>query len=298
MAMSPETSWDDLRVFLAVRRSGSHAAAARALDVDATTVGRRMTALERALGAKLFDRTPAGLVATDAGTRLFARAERVEAEVLACERELGGVDARASGTVRVTAGDGLVHFVLAPAAVDLQRSHPGITLVLHGDTRSLDLSRREADVALRLARPKEPSLVTKRVGAMRFGLFASRAWLDRNGTPRKVTDLGGQAFIGFEAELDGIPQMRWLKRTVPDPRWVVRATTTTAQVFACAAGLGVALLADFTAAADPRLVPVLPRLATPTRAMYITVHEDVRKRARVEAVVRWLEAVVARVARP
>src|SRR3712207_2195402 len=110
---SVATSWDDLRVFLAVHRRRSHAAASRELDVDPTTIGRRLGALERALGARLFDRTPSGLSPTEAGAALFTRAERIEAEVLASERELRGADARLSGTVRVTAGDWLIHYVLA-----------------------------------------------------------------------------------------------------------------------------------------------------------------------------------------
>lgn len=284
---SAGTSWDDLRVFLAVHRRSSHAAAGRELGVDATTIGRRLGALERSLGARLFDRTPSGLAPTEAGAALFARAERIEAEVLASEREIRGTDARLTGAVRVTAGDGLVHYVLVPALAELRRTHPGISVELRADTRSLDLSRREADVAVRLSRPREPSLVARRLGAMRFGLYAGRAYLARRGAPRTAGDLADHDFVGFEASLDDLPQVRWLRRAVPAVRWAVRASTTTAQVLACAEGLGVALLPTF-AAADARLVPLLPRLACPSREAWIVVHEDVRRNARVEAVIAWL----------
>lgn len=281
-------SWDDLRFFLAVHRRGSHAAASRELRVDPTTIGRRLGALERSLGARLFDRTPAGLAPTEAGAALFARAERIEAEVLASEREIRGADARLTGHVRVTAGDGLIHYVLVPALAELRRTHPGISIELRSDTRALDLSRREADVAVRLSRPREPSLVARRLGPMRFGLYAARAYLDRRASPRSAADLADHDFIGFEAALDDIPQVRWLRRTVPGIRWVVRASTTTAQVLACAAGYGVALLATFTEAADPRLVRVLPRLACPSRDAWLVVHEDLKRNARVEAVMAWI----------
>jgi len=286
--------WDDLRLFLAAHRHRSHAAAGRALGVDATTVGRRLAALEEALGARLFDRTPTGLAPTEAGATLFARAERVEAEVLASERELRGADARLTGTVRVTAGDGLVHYALCPALPELARAHPGLTVELRADTRALDLSRREADVAVRLSRPKEPALVARRLGAMRFGLYAGRDLLARRAAPRRLSDLTDAPFVGFEPALDGLPQVRWLRRALGgEPRWVTRASTTTAQLLACAAGVGVALLPTFVAAADPRLVPLLPRLAGPTREAWLVAHEQVRRSARVEAVAAWIAAATA-----
>lgn len=282
-------SWDDLRVVLAVHRKGTHGGAARLLDVDPTTIGRRLAALEEALGTRLFDRTPAGLVATDAGTSLASRAARVEEEVLAAEREIGGADARVEGPVRITAGDGVLHWLVVPALAELRREHPGVVVELRADTRALDLSRREADVAIRLARPKEPSLVARRLGAMSMGLYAGRAYLERRRAPRAVSDLAEHDFVGFDASLDALPQVRWLRTILKAPRWSVRATTTTAQVAACAEGLGLALLATFIAAREPRLVPVLPSRGPAPRDAWLVVHEDMRKNARVAAVVAWLE---------
>ncbi len=286
--MPSDPSWDDLRVLLAVHRHGSHAAAGRVLAVDATTVGRRMKELEAALGARLFTRTSSGLVATDAGAMLVTRASRVEEEVLAAQREVGGRDRRLSGTVRVTSGDGFVHYVLVPALSDLRRRYPELVVELRADSRALDLSRREADVAVRLSRPKEPSLVTTKLGSMRFGLFASRAYLDRRAPPRRAADLVEHELVGFDAEMDALPQIRWLTKTVGAPRWAARASTTTGQALACVEGLGIGLLPLFVAAREPRLVPILPKLETPARDAWIVVHEDVRRNARVDAVVAWL----------
>jgi DNA-binding transcriptional LysR family regulator len=286
-------SWDDLRVFLAVHQRGSHGGAARLLGVDPTTVGRRIAGLERALGARLFDRTPAGLEPTPAGAALHARAARVEEEVLAAERELGGADARVTGSVRLTASDGLLHAVVLPAIEALRRAHPDLLLELRADTRELDLSRREADVALRLARPKQPSLVAVRLGAMHMGLYASRGYLARRGTPRSAADLAAHDFIGFDASLDDVPQVRWLRRLVRAPRWVVRATTVTPQVIACAEGAGLALLAAVVAQREPRLVPVLPSLAPRPREVWGVVHQDLRRSARVIAVLDWLRSAAS-----
>ncbi len=294
-AVTSTTSWDDLRIFLAMFRGGSQKAAAKRLGVAHTTIGRRLTALEAALGARLFDRTPNGIALTPIGAALLPRAERVEAEVIAAERELRGADAKLEGPVRVTAGDGLVHYVILPALSDLKREHPGIAIELRADTRDLDLSRREADVAVRLSRPKEASLVARRLGGMRFALYASRAYLDRRGVPRTLGDLAAHDFIGFDASLDQLPQVRWLRKALGSsgPRWSVRATTTTAQALACVDSQGIALLGTFLAAREPRLVPVLPRAATPTRDMWLVVHEDMRRNARVAAVVEWLTRAIA-----
>jgi len=294
--VATDTSWDDLRIFLAMYRSGSQKAAAQKLRVAHTTIGRRLVALEGALGARLFDRTPNGLALTGAGLALLPRAERVEAELIAAERELRGADAKLEGPVRVTAGDGVVHYVIIPALGELRREHPGIALELRADTRELDLSRREADVAVRLRRPTEPSLVARRVGAMKFGLYASRSYLERRGIPRTLGDLAAHDFIGFDASLDELPQVRWLRRTVGSgkgPRWAVRATTTTAQALACVESQGIALLGTFVAAREPRLVPVLPRAATPSRDLWLVVHADMRRNARVAAVIEWLAKTVA-----
>ena len=292
MTSSSTSSWDDLRVALAVARRTSHGGAARDLGVDPTTVGRRVAALEAALGARLFDRTPAGLLPTAAGDKLLARAERVEAEILAAERELGGTDARLAGPVRITAGDGVVHHALLPALVELRRSHPGVTVELRADTRPLDLSRREADVAIRLSRPKEPALIARRLGVMHLALYASRGYLARRGMPRSTAELAAHDFVGFDASLDDLPQLRWLRHKVRAPRWVVRATTTTAQVLGAAHGLGVALLPCFIAPAEPRLEMVLPALRPPPREVWIVVHEQLRTSARVAAVITWLKGAV------
>lgn len=287
----PAISWDDLRFVLAVSRRGSHKGAGRMLGVAPTTVGRRIAALEQALQTRVFDRTPSGIEPTQEGRALLARAERVEQEILAVERELGGADARLSGTVRITAGDGVVHYVLIPALGDLRRVQPGISVELRADARALDLSRREADVAIRLVRPTEPALVASRLGATRFGLYASRGYLDRRGAPRAAADLVEHDFIGFDPSLDDLAQVRWLRRMVPAPRWSVRATTTTAQVLACAEGAGLALLPTFVGPRESRLVPVLPSLRPPARVAWLVVHQDMRKRARVEAVLEWLRGV-------
>jgi DNA-binding transcriptional LysR family regulator len=280
--------WDDVRVFLALERLGSQQRAARQLGVDPTTIGRRLAALESDLGVRLFARTPEGAVVTAAGRRLVARAERMEAEALEAERELTASDSRLEGALRLTAPDGLLHAALVPALSAFRRDYPLLSLELRADTRVLDLSRREADVAVRLVRPKEPALVARRLGEFSSWLFASDQYLERHGTPRSLAALAAHDFIGFDASLDRLPQNRWLRRALPEPRYVLRANTTLAQALACAEGNGIALLPAFVAAREPRLRRILPRLVGPRREVWAVTHSDLRDNARVRALLAWL----------
>ena len=288
--------WDDVRVVLAVQRAGSHKGAARALGVDATTISRRVAALERTLQTRLFARTPTGLEPTRAGEQLTVHADRMEAEALAAERELASADARLEGSLRVTAPDGLLNYLLVPALSELRRAHPLVRVELMADSRVLDLSRREADLAVRLTRPREPALVARRLGELRFALFASPAYLEQRGAPRTVRALAGHEFIGFDASLDGLPQIRWLRRSVPELHYSLRASTTTAQTLACAEGHGIALLPVFVGVREPRLRRLLPRLLGPTRELWAVSHADLRTNARVRAGMAWLSEVFARAA--
>jgi DNA-binding transcriptional LysR family regulator len=285
--------WDDLRVFLAVQRTRSHAGAARQLRVAATTVGRRLRALERGVGARLFTRTPEGLVATAAARALLLRAERMEAEVHEAERELSGADARPAGTVRLTCGDGFATFVLCPALPEFLAAHPGLTLEIRAEPRALDLTRGEADVALRNFRPREKSLVARRLGLERAGFYASRGYLERRGTPRSAGDLPGHDLVLYDTSFDRMQTQAWFRGLAGGARVAVRAGNTVTLHGACAAGAGIALLSH-ALVRDPGLVRLLPSLAPKPFELWAVTHGELRAAARVAAVLRWLEALVAR----
>jgi DNA-binding transcriptional LysR family regulator len=292
-AIMQPMQWDDLRVFLAVERLGSHKRAAQKLGVDPTTIGRRLSALEQALGTKLFERTPERVLASAAGRKLLGHAERIEAEALEAERTVAASDARLEGSLRVTATEGFVHYVLLPALAEFRREHPKLTLDLRADTRVLDLSRREADIAVRLGKPKQPALLAQRLGVLRWGLFASQAYLERHAAPRHVAALRTHEFVGFSASFDELPQTQWLRKLLPEPRYVVRASNAVAQVQACAEGHGISLLPLFAVAHEPRLVPLLPRLVGPSRELWGVTHADLRGNARTRVFMAWLKRLVA-----
>jgi DNA-binding transcriptional LysR family regulator len=284
--------WDDLRVFLAVHRARSHAGAARALRTAATTVGRRLAAVEAAAGARLFTRTPEGLAPTAAAQRLLAHAERIEAEVSEAERALAGADARPTGSVRVTTGDGFATFVLAPALPAFLGAHPGLSLEIRASIRALDLTRGEADIAVRLFRPRERSLVARRLGLERYGLYAAPEYLARRGTPRSAHDLARHDLVLFDQDLDRMRSQAWVRQTAAGARVAVRASTTTTMHAVCRAGAGVALLTDSYVRGDPGFAPVLPTLRPPPSEIWAVTHPDLRATARVSATLRWLEELV------
>src|SRR5262245_24241458 len=167
------TSWDDYRFFLALCRKGSTARAARELRVDPTTVRRRLAAMEEALGARLVHRGAARLALTDAGERLLARAQAVEDTMAAIEREVGAADDKLAGVVRLPAAEAFVSLLVAPALAPFRARHPDIRVELVADNQRLDLARREADLALRLVRPTDESLIARKVATLEFGLYAA-----------------------------------------------------------------------------------------------------------------------------
>ncbi|HEX9189057.1 MAG TPA: LysR family transcriptional regulator [Vicinamibacteria bacterium] len=284
--------WDDLRYFLAVHRTRSHAAAARSLRVAATTVGRRVAALEAGIGSRLFTRTPEGLVATAAARALLAHAERMEVEAQESELLLSGADARPTGLVRLTCGDGFATAILAPGLPAFLASHPGLEVEIRAEPRVLDLTRGEADVALRNVRPRERSLVARRLGLERYGMFAAPSYLARRGTPRSPKDLAGHDLVLYDREYDRLRSQVWLRQVAGGARVAVRASNTMTLHAACAAGAGIALLSTAFIRDDARFTRLLPRFEPPADDLWTATHADLRSAARVAVTLRWLDQLV------
>jgi DNA-binding transcriptional LysR family regulator len=260
--------------------------------VNPTTVGRRLEALAASAGGPLFQRGRRGLEPTDDGARLLPHAERVEAEVLAAERALEGAGRTLDGTIRVTGGDGLLAALLAPTLGELLARNPGLRVELLGDARHFDLARREADVGLRLRRPTERGLVSRRLGSVPFRLFASDGYLARRGRPTKADDLAQHDIIAYAASLDRTPPMAWLlAHTRSAPR--VRCTLTATVAAACAAGAGIAIAMPQAMAGVPGVSEVLPRAPIPTRDLWAVIHADLRSNPRVRAVLDWASRAAA-----
>jgi len=272
----------DLPLILALSRERTLAGAAERLGVDLSTVFRRLNALEARLRVRLFDRSARGYQPTAAGERAAGAAERVETELLSLDREISGRDQQLSGLLRVTASETLSHAVLPRLFAQFHALHPRIQLVLAIDNRMLDLGRREADVALRVRRPTDPSLFGRRLTGIAWAFYGPRqgaANLRRDG---RGFNFARHAVIGWE-EPARIVVGDWIAAHVPADRIIYRSNSLVNQLMAIRAGIGIALLPCYLADPDDgvrRISGVLPDLAS---ELWIVTHQDLRNTARIRA---------------
>jgi DNA-binding transcriptional LysR family regulator len=278
--------WSDLRFFLAVARTGRLTVAAARLGVEHSTVSRRIAALEATLGAKLFDRRPHGYGLTAAGERLMSTAEGMESLALAAQGTIGGGALCVAGTVRIGAPDGFGTFFLAPRIAALAETHPDLDIQLLAMPRLFSLSKREADLAISLSRPKEGRLHARKLTDYRLHLYASRGYLARHGAIESRATLERHAFIGYVDELIYAPELDYAPLVAKDLRVRVKSSSLVAQLTATRGGAGVCVLPCFMGAlfggegADA-LVPVLKDEVSITRTFWLITHTDMRDLARI-----------------
>ncbi len=282
--------WDDLRFFLELTRRGSLSETARRLGADHSTVARRVANLERRLELKLFDRLPRGWVPTADGERLFERAQAVERAAFAVERSAGGARGEVAGLVRISAPPALASQWLVPRLAPLRDRHPGLVLDVIGATAAADLSRREADLALRLSRPEEGSMIARRLGEVRYGLYGAR---DRFATAPEADHV----FLGYDEELDHTPQQLWTREHAGPRPFVFLANDLASLIAAARAGIGLAAIPDLMVEDDPALVR-LDVGPTPSRDLWLVVHPDLRRSASVRVVMDHLVEITRDLRRP
>lgn len=287
--------WDDLRYFLKVAETGGLSPAARFLRVNTATVGRHVEALEVGLGQKLFERTPQGYRLTDAGERLFEWSRKVEVEFNAIQAAFGSTPAE-SGTVSVATTDWIAAGFLIPTLPDFHRRHPGIDLVIAGSMDPVNLSRREADIALRLFRPEQGNLVVRRVGDIGHGLYASQDYIDRHGRPDLATNCEGHALIDWPAELESSAPVAWSRRHAGKARPLLRGNATIRLSAACA-GLGITVLTHIGVPCDSGLLRLDAEPPPPPLALWLVAHADLVHLPRIRAVMDHIaEAATAQAA--
>jgi len=285
--------WDDLRFFLAVAREGQLARAGGRLGVDATTVGRRLRRLEGALGQTLFEQTKEGQSLTEAGERLLLRAEGMERQA----REIEAAGAAASGpditgSIRVSVSEGFGTWFVAHHLPSLAALHPRLGIDLVASSGFLNPSRREADIAILLDRPRKGPLFTRKLTDYALRLYASRDWLERHGPVRTKTELRAHPLVGYVPDLLYAPELRYLTEIDPELEPRLRSTSINAQYRLVAAGAGIAVLPCFIGDSDTRLVRLLDGVAI-RRSFWLVTHADTRRAGRIGAFVDWLTALVA-----
>ncbi|CUR47824.1 Transcriptional regulator, LysR family [Alloalcanivorax xenomutans] len=267
--------WDDFRFLLALSRSGTLREAARRLGVNETTMARRLAAVEARQGTTLFLRGRDGLQPTPTGERLARAAERMEQALLRTSPDHG--QGTVSGLVRLTSVAWIVEALLAPRLIDLHRRHPALTMELAASNTTVSLSRRDADLALRLARPREEHLVARRLGALGLTLASSVRG-------------SAQGWIAYHRGWDDLPEIQAMAGVFRDPP-VARIAGLTGIQAAVRSGLGMAMLPDPMIDADPGLVAAQPTIRV-SRPLWVVLHEDLRERPAIRACLDWLEEVV------
>ncbi len=291
--MNSAMNWDDLRIFLAVARARTLAPAARSLGIDPTTVSRRLDRLAAAFGTALFEPGSAGYSLTARGQQLLVHAEAMERSAFAALGEVTGGSGLLSGTVRVSVAEGFGTWVIARHLAEFHSANPAITVELIASSGFLNPSRREADIAVMLARPKTGPLVTRRLTDYRLQLYAAQAYLDRAPPLGCAADLRAHTLIGYVPDIVYSPALDYIAEFRPGTEPDIRSSSINAQHALAVSGAGICMLPQFIGMADPRLQPVLHPEIELTRSFWLIVHKDVRQLARVAAFVDWLLALVA-----
>ncbi len=274
--------WNDLRYFLAVAREGSLAGAARDLGVNHSTVFRRLKGLETRLGARLFERQPEGYVPTPAGELAVAHAERASDAIVELERALAGQDIRPSGEVRLTAPANIASAYLAPLIPEFRRLHPGIRLDIAVSDTDYDLSRREADLALR-ATPNPPDhLVGRRLCDVPWMVCAGARYLDEQAArPGTMGDLAVHPLIGADRRIRRVAALNWLMSAYPPGAFVATCDSLNTMAAMAIAGAGIAFLpADQVREGLVHLFPMDPVFSV---GLWLLTHRDLRGVGRIRA---------------
>jgi DNA-binding transcriptional LysR family regulator len=279
------SDWNDLKYFLACSRAGSLAGAGRLLKVDQTTVGRRLSAFEQALAVRLLERTPDGFSLTVAGEALLETAQAVEQGMIDLERRATGQDASLSGVVRLATSETLSSTFLARLLASLHAEHPDITLELVTGSTSLNLLKREADLALRAGvRPTQLSLIARKLGMVAWSAYASDEYLARHPQAGPRGPLDGHDVIGFIDELAQIPPARWLIERDAGARTALQTNSILTAHNACLGGWGVACLPCFLGDGSPTLARVAGA-DIEAAEIWLVVHPDLARSGRIRAVI-------------
>lgn len=286
-------NWDDLRYFLSVTRTGSLTGAAVELQVSQSTVSRRITALEQDLNTPLFVRHATGYFLTDQGKNVLRKVSAVEDGITALQIELADLDASATGTVRLATPESLAVNMIIPALPEFISRYPKLRLEIISGVGVSDLSRYEADIALRLVRPQSGNLVMQRLGTMNSAIYGSTQYLKQHPAPANNPILG-RSFIIWDRAYAHLPTASWLIQRGYDTNPALVTSSVAEQLAAAKSGIGLALLPAFLVANDADMVEVIPSQQVFSEDLWLITHADLRTSLRVRAVSEFIKNVVAR----
>lgn len=280
--------WSDLRIFLAIARAGTLGAAARRSGQSQPTMGRRLRALETALGHTLFQRTGDGFVLTDEGSALLSHSERIEEEALAAQRQLDGGDRQLGGTLRVSSSDWFGIHLLTPVFTEFAKLQPRVVIELLTDHRLYSLPRREADIAFRITPFKEAEVISRRLLHIEYGVY-----LKSGIKPPRAGDGAGTPLITMDTAFSEVPDAVWLHRMLPNAHVVSRSNNRGVQASMCGQGAGVAVLPRPLGDGIAGVKRIDLGEQPPGRNTYVGYHRDLKRQARLRAL---LDLVIERLA--
>jgi len=276
-------AWDDLRYFLAFARTGSMQAAAKVLGVNQSTVQRRIAEVEECGGHRLVERHLGSYRLTELGEQLLPAAEGVEAAVAAFERHLAACDKTLTGTVRVTCGSGLANRLQRTPLIDAFHARfPRLRLELVTSDRFLDLSKGEADIAIRLGEPRDEALVGRKIADACWAVYASRTYVERHGRPRDVEELNRHIIVGCDGPIKDYPGARRLRSLAPHATVATRSDHWQGVMLALKAGAGLVALPHWQGDSESELVRVIENIGL-VLPYYLLMHRDMQHSPRVRA---------------
>ncbi len=289
ISMKTPFDWSLIRSFLAALDQGSLLGAARLLKTSQPTLGRHITELESQLGVVLFERTGRGLVPTATALQLADSAREMESGALQLSRALSGTQLQTAGTVRITASVPVAVQLMPPILARMRLALPDIQVELVSSNQVSNLLRREADIAVRMVRPEQGTLIAKKIGRVGVGAYAHRSYLARRSPLRKLADLLQHDLIGHDTDPSILRGFQALGFAVGPEIFALRTDDFIVQWQAVRSGLGIGFIADYMARTDPDVLRVLPTaLKVPDLPMWLAVHREIRTNGRIRAVYDFL----------
>ena len=281
-------NWDNLRYVLMVAKTGSIAAAARELSVNRTTVLRRIGAFQENLNCRIFERGDHGYILTPEAEKMLDAAQEVENTLFDMQRQIVGHELRLEGELRVTTTDTLIASLIGPHLASFHRNHPHIVVEVIMTNKILDLSRRDADIAIRPTQSLEEPLVGRRVADVHFGIYGSHSYLDTH----KSLDITEHHWIGFDTLLQSTPPGKWLEASIPKERICLRGDSFIALKVAAENGIGVALLPHYMGNSSAQLQRLPISVRELTTGLWLLTHPDLFRSAKVHAFMDHFEAAI------
>lgn len=280
--------WTALRDLVAVAETGSFTAAARKLGVSQPTIGRRIEQLEQQLNTVLVNRSPQGLTLTSTGEQILDYAQRMSDEAMTIERIASGASQSLEGTVRITLTDLMGNQWFPRKLPEFYERFPGLRLEMAVENRTLDLIRREADIAIRFSRPQQLDLVTRRSVDFYYGLYASTSYIEKHGLPKGFRDFRNHYFVSYDETVFQITHLKRLEKMVGKHRILHRSTSIEGVLTAVKQGIGIGITGCYFSNMEQNLERLLPGRFNVSFTPWVVTHADIYKSARIKAVFDFL----------